>query len=311
MKKVMSLEKLSTVQLKQRIIHLQSEVKECYRKLESYKRDRVINELEALKEENITLKNRYQDLLEKYEEKETVIEKANDEIGVWSEKAAKYKENCDRVSSEFEAMRLLKSAADLELEQVNEAFANEKSQWEQERAELLLNEVNKQEYENEIALLKEELNAMQSYKREADELKEYLRLLEAQKKEEEVPKQQKRSYKNESGQHPQGKSVQPFIPEMNRKEIAKQQKEAQYEQPPTEELLKEMEKDPDVFPFFTTINAPIQMPKIEKPQQKKRLKQEDKDWFKPKANPRKKALEMDEMPRGNEQGDLPDSDDYP
>ncbi|MBM7096054.1 hypothetical protein JSY36_09830 [Bacillus sp. H-16] len=73
MKKVISLEKLSSVQLKQRIIQLQSEVRDCHRRIESYKRNYTINEIEQMRKENESLRLKFEEFLTKYEEKESEL----------------------------------------------------------------------------------------------------------------------------------------------------------------------------------------------------------------------------------------------
>ncbi|TMW72957.1 hypothetical protein [Alteribacter natronophilus] len=153
MKKVMSLEKLSSVQLKQRIIHLQSELSEYRRKVERYQRDTVNKERDFLKEMNEQLQRKLKD----YEEQS---ELQMNEIRECRSRIRELTDACEAEKHKSEELGRQKSE---EIQTLNKKFETAKSNWEIEKADLLMNKSALIEMEKEVELLKAELRSYKPF----------------------------------------------------------------------------------------------------------------------------------------------------
>ncbi len=135
----MSLEKLSTMQLKQRIIYLQAELKQCREKIHRYQENYHYRQLDELKEANEVLTLKYEELKETY-----------DQISIGKKEL---QQKVDVLQSQKEEWEEKKKEQSEKLED----YLKEKTRWEEEKNDLLLAKVKIQELTDDNSLLKEEL----------------------------------------------------------------------------------------------------------------------------------------------------------
>ncbi|RNA69866.1 hypothetical protein [Alteribacter keqinensis] len=336
MKKVISLEKLSSVQLKQRIIQLQSEVRDCHRRIESYKRTYAVNEIEQMRKENESLRLKFEEFLTKYEKKESelivAMEKMRDAQSkaehhrtkyhlvctshdeakkTWEKEWSVMEEKCKFLTCELSEAQSDNKKLKQEYFEAEKAWAEEKGSM-QKHYEMMCIQLKDTETEkkrlnidlNEARSVKETIKeehsaAEKSWNKKIESLREQNEVLSNKLKASEAEKEKvKQSFSKAEKAWDQEKADL-LIRQVNTKELENEIALLKIElkstkglstpflptsKPPSQSSKYEPFQDEDgVFPFIRnlqTASPPAALPVREK----RRIKPDERDWYKSRGN---------------------------
>jgi hypothetical protein len=177
-KKVMSTEKMSEVQLKQRIIHLQSELNSYRRRVDHYQKDPLNQELDYLREQHsfLTGQNkvlreeidvlkqkaeaeevRGRELLQKLEAVRESVKELTQAESSAKEESVKLRRDYEVQMQEYEKLKKALEKEETEKKMQKQRFEKAEEEWERDRADLQLAGAAAGELEKEIELLRAEL----------------------------------------------------------------------------------------------------------------------------------------------------------